>query len=94
MVGIGMGATDKGQPMQDAFNLDRLKVPVLDIMASGDFPAVRRYAPMRLMQITAADMHKSRQRIVPDSNHYFTDRGDALVEVIAAWLDENWPPAE
>lgn len=91
MVTIGMGATDKGQPMQDEFNLDKLEVPVLDVMASDDFNAVKRYAPMRLMQITHASIYKSKQRIVPDANHYFTDRGDALVEVISDWLDENWP---
>lgn len=94
MVMIGLGATDKGQPMQDAFNLDRLKVPVLDIMGLDDFPAVKRYAPMRMMQITAADIYRSKQRVIPDSNHYFTDRGDVLVEVIGEWLDEHWPAAE
>ena len=91
VVMIGMGATDKGQPMQDEFHLDELQVPVLDIMALGDFPAVRGYAPIRLVQIKSASLPMSRQRVIPDANHYFTNRGDALVEVIADWLDDNWP---
>ena len=91
MVMIGMGATDKGQPMQDEFHLDKLRVPVLDIMALEDFPAVRGYAPVRLVQIKSANLSMSRQRVIPGANHYFTNRGDALVEVIADWLDDYWP---
>ena len=91
VVMIGMGATDRGQPMQDEFHLDKLRVPVLDIMALNDFPAVRGYAPTRLVQIKTASRSMSRQRMVPGANHYFTDSGDALVEVIADWLDDNWP---
>ena len=91
VVMIGMGATDRGQPMQDEFHLDKLQVPVLDIMALDDFPAVRGYAPIRLVQIKSASRSMSRQRVVPGTNHYFTDSGDALVEVIADWLDDNWP---
>ena len=71
--------------------LDELQVPVLDIMALGDFPAVRGDAPIRLVQIKSASLPMSRQRVIPDANHYFTNRGDALVEVIADWLDDNWP---
>lgn len=91
VVMIGMGATDKGQPMQDAFHLDKLRIPVLDIMALDDFPAVRGYAPTRLVQIKSANLAMSRQRVIPGANHYFTDRGDAIVEAIADWLDHNWP---
>jgi alpha/beta superfamily hydrolase len=43
------------------------------------------------VQIKSASLPMSRQRVIPDANHYFTNRGDALVEVIADWLDDNWP---
>jgi alpha/beta superfamily hydrolase len=27
------------------------------------------------------------QLVIPDAGHYFVDRGDALVEAIAEWLE-------
>jgi len=86
-VGIGMGATDYKQPMQEAFPLDRLKMPVLDIYGGNEYPAVQRLAPQRLAQIQAAGHPKSAQHVVPDADHYFTDAGAPLVEAVATWLD-------
>lgn len=86
-VGIGMGATDYKQPMRKPFPLDKLTVPVLDVYAENDYPAVLRMAPARLSMIKSAGNKKSRQVMVESSDHYYTDRGEALVEVISAWLD-------
>ncbi len=86
-VGIGMGATDYKQPMKHGFPLDKLKVPVLDVYAEGDYPAVLKMAPQRLAQITAAGNAKSRQQVVKDSDHYYKDRGNALTSIIAQWLE-------
>jgi pimeloyl-ACP methyl ester carboxylesterase len=86
-VGIGMGATDAGQPMQEAFVLDRIKVPVLDVFAQRDFSAVRRLAEERREQMIRGGHPNSAQVVVPDADHYFVDRGDALVEVIGNWLN-------
>jgi len=36
---------------------------------------------------TAVPSPKSAQVIVPDANHYFTDKGDELVEPVAKWLN-------
>ena len=85
-VGLGMGATDYGQPMRKPFPLDRLTVPVLDLYGADEFSAVIRAAPQRLAQIEAAGNPLSRQVVLPDTEHYFTDRGDALVEAVADWL--------
>jgi pimeloyl-ACP methyl ester carboxylesterase len=86
-VGIGMGATDYKQPMKKPFPLAKIKVPVLDVYAANDYPAVLKMAPERWRNIKAAGNEKSRQVIVPDAAHYYVDRGDALTSVISDWLD-------
>jgi pimeloyl-ACP methyl ester carboxylesterase len=85
-VGIGMGATDYGQPMLEPFPLDSMKVPVLDIYGAGEFPAVIRMAPDRLRMMRKAGNPLSEQVVVPDADHYFHDRGDPLLDVISGWL--------
>lgn len=87
-VGLGMGATDYRQPMREPFPLARLRVPVLDAYGDGEFPAVLRKAPQRLQAMREAGHVKSRQQVIADADHYFTDRGDALVEAVADWLDD------
>lgn len=86
-VGIGMGATDTGQAMQEPFVLDRIRGPVLDVFAEGDFSAVRRLADERREQLVRGGHPSSAQVVIPDADHYFVDRGDVLVEVIGNWLD-------
>ena len=85
-VGVGMGATDYKQPMRHQFPLDKIKVPVFDVYAQNDFPAVIKMAPERLALIKKAGNKKSAQAVVEDSDHYYTDRGDVLTEVISDWL--------
>jgi len=85
-VGIGMGATDYRQPMPEPFPLDSLGVPVFDVYGADDYPAVHRLAPGRWQQIQKAGNPQSRQSVVTDADHYFTDRGDALTEAIGEWL--------
>ncbi len=86
-IGAGMGATDYQQKMAKPFPLDTMKVPVLDIYGDKEYPAVIRMAPIRLAGIKKAGNTKSKQVIVPDANHYFTDKGDELVAPIVEWLD-------
>lgn len=85
-IGVGMGSTDKGQPMHAPFPLEKIKVPVLDIRGEDDYPAVIRHAPRRLQNIQSAGNSKSQQRVVAKSDHYFTERGDALLVEVADWL--------
>lgn len=85
-IGIGMGATDYKQPMEKPFPLDKLTVPILDVYADGDYPAVLKMAPERLAMIKQAGNNKSEQIIVTDSAHYFEDRGEELTKVISQWL--------
>ena len=86
-VGIGMGATDYGQPMLEPFPLDGMKVPVLDVYGAEEFPAVIRMAPERLAMMRKAGSPHSEQIVVSDSDHYFHDRGAPLLEVVSTWLN-------
>ena len=86
-VGIGMGATDRGQPMREPFVLERMKMPILDLYGEDDYPAVRDLADVRLTAISRAGNGKSRQRQVAAANHDFVDRGEVLVRAVADWLD-------
>ena len=86
-IGIGMGSTDKGQPMRQPFPLEALKIPILDIRGEYDYPAVKRNAPRRWENIQKAGNPLSAQRVVKDARHYFTDHSDALLKEVANWLD-------
>ena len=86
-IGAGMGATDYKQPMEQAFPLPKMTIPVLDIYGDKEYPAVLRMAPGRLAMIKKAGNKKSKQVVVPDANHYFTDKGDELVAPVAEWLN-------
>jgi len=87
-IGLGMGATDYQQPMHQAFPLDWMHVPILDLYGEQDYPAVIRLAPGRKNMIDQAGHDKSRQMVLPAADHYFTDQGDALVGTVADWLDQ------
>ena len=86
-VGVGMGAVDYQQPMKKPFPLDQIKVPVLDVYGQEEYPAVLRGAPERLAAIQQAGNPRSKQVVVPRANHYFTDEGEALLDVVGAWLE-------
>lgn len=85
-IGIGMGATDYKQPMKHPFPLDKIKVPILDVYAENDYPAVLKMAPERLRLIKLGANSKSSQAVVKGADHYYVDKGDALMQVIEQWL--------
>jgi len=87
-IGIGMGAVDYKQPMLKPFPLEQIKLPVLDVFGHDEYPAVKRGAPERLAAIKKAGNKKSTQLTVPNANHYFTDQGEALLEVVTPWLND------
>ena len=87
-VGLGMGATDYRQPMHQPFPLDWMHVPILDLYGANEYPAVVRMAPSRKAMLEKAGNPKSRQQVLPDANHYFTDQGEPLVAAVADWLEQ------
>jgi len=87
-IGLGMGATDYQQPMHHPFPLDWMHVPILDLYGENEYPAVIRLAPARKEMMEKAGHPKSRQQVLPEADHYFTDQGEALVTAVADWLDK------
>ena len=85
-VGIGMGATDFGQPMLEPFPLERLSVPVLDLFGSEDYPAVLNAAPDRLAAIKAAGNSQSAQIVIDGADHFFEEYEDELVSAVSDWI--------
>ena len=84
-IGIGMGATDYQQPMRKAFPFNRIKVPLLNVYGSEDYPAVQKQ--VLALDPLLADMHPhSRQIRIDGAGHYFDDYNDELVATITAWL--------
>jgi len=85
-IGIGMGATDYQQPMAKPMPLDQLSIPVLDIYGAEEYPAVVRDAQQRMDYIRRAGNKKSKQTVVMGADHYFTEKGDELLEEVGEWM--------
>ena len=85
-IGIGMGAIDYKQPMAKPLPLHKLKVPILDLYGSDEYPAVIRGARQRLDDIKRAGNEKSKQMMVMSADHYFTEKGDELLEIVSEWM--------
>lgn len=86
-IGLGMGATDYMQPMKQPLPLEKINVPILDVYAENDYPAVKRMAAERLHLIHMAGNKKSDQVIIKAADHYYIDKGDELTQVIGDWLN-------
>ncbi|MBF2759110.1 MAG: DUF3530 family protein [Ectothiorhodospiraceae bacterium AqS1] len=91
-IGIGMGATDYRQPMREAFPLESMRVPILDLFGAEEYPGVLRAAPGRLAAIRTAANPFSAQRVIPAADHFFQDQEDALVDAVSQWL-ATLPPS-
>ena len=85
-IGIGMGATDVGQPMREPFPLAEMAVPVLDLFGDEDYPSVPGKAPGRLAAIRTAGHPRSAQRMFPGADHFFRDMDEELVDAVVDWL--------
>ena len=85
-IGIGMGATDVGQPMREPFPLVEMAVPVLDLFGDEDYPSVPGKAPDRLAAIRTAGHPRSAQRMIPGADHFFRDMDEELVDAVVDWL--------
>lgn len=85
-IGVGMGSTDKGQPLPNPLPLEKTPVPVLDIRGEYDYPSVHGHAAERWKHMQQAGNALSRQRVIKDADHYFTNRGEVLLNAVADWL--------
>jgi hypothetical protein len=80
--------------MLEPFPLASMSVPILDIYGAEEFPAVLKMAPERLGQLQEASNPLSTQIVAPDADHYFSDQGQSLLELVSGWLDTLATSAE
>ncbi len=86
-VAMGLGTTDYGQDLKTPFAMGNMTIPVLDIYGSEEFPR-----PLAMLKDRQAMLDKngnpgSTQIAVEGADHYFHDKGDALTEKVAEWLN-------
>ena len=86
-IGMGIGATDKDQEIIEAFPFDKMSVPILDIYGEKEYPQVIETAAQRQALIQKGGNSASRQMVLPEANHYFTDKGNELTAVVGSWLN-------
>ena len=92
-IGIGMGATDYKQPMRQPFPYARIKVPLLNIVGSEDYPAVQLQA-RELESMLDELPGGSAQRRIEGAGHYFDDQNEELLEAITGWLAQIAPSGD
>jgi pimeloyl-ACP methyl ester carboxylesterase len=75
--------------MIEEFPFDNMKVPILDIYGSEDFPAVLRMAAERASLIKQGGNAKSAQVVVKGADHYYQKQADVeqLGAEISKWLE-------
>lgn len=62
-----------------------IKVPVLDLYGANDLPQVLAGAKSRLASLKGNA--KSRQVVIPDTDHFFAGREEAMVKAVKDFLD-------
>jgi pimeloyl-ACP methyl ester carboxylesterase len=87
VVAIGLSTAANGpEVMQPALMLKAVRVPVLDIYGANDLHEVLSFNAARRDAAAAAGNKGYAQVRVPDTDHFFTDRYDALKQQVLDWL--------
>lgn len=88
LITIGILAREFLQPAVDLPSLlARVEIPVLDIYGRNDFPEVVNRAHERRIAVTGQEDSIYEQRVIDGADHYFTDREQQLLGVVAEWLE-------
>lgn len=69
----------------DAIIYDRIKAPVLDLYGAHDLPQVLAGAATRKASLQGRP--NSKQVMIPDTDHFFADREDAMIQAVKDFLD-------
>ena len=86
-VAIGMSALAKDPRMDVIKSLSKINVPVLDIYGDEDLDGVIMTIDERADSAKKAGNKNFTQLEIKDSNHFFDNQDDALIEAVANWLD-------
>lgn len=88
LVAIGMSAQHTQAQINSAESLKAIKIPVLDIYGSRDFPTVLETADIR--QLGASNNQAYKQVVIADAYHFFdhTDHERQLLRKVSEWLEQ------
>ena len=64
---------------------DGIKAPVLDLYGANELPRVLEGAAQRKASLKGNAA--SKQVVIPDTDHFFADREDAMVKAVKDFLD-------
>lgn len=84
---LGAGATDYRQEIQTDFPFAKMRVPILDLYGSNEFPRPMAMLPERKELLNQGGNTQSLQRSLPGADHYFHESGASLTQAVADWLN-------
>ncbi|MDY6980126.1 MAG: DUF3530 family protein [Pseudomonadota bacterium] len=92
-VGIGMNQSDIDS-MDNATNLEKITIPVLDLYGSQDLDGVMASVKKRATGAARAGNDNYRQVEIEGADHFFNGRADTLVKRVYSWIDRHAPGEE
>lgn len=84
---VGMSAGIRNSEILNLDNVQKIKLPMLDLYGSDDLEEVLVTAPQRRAAKSAADAESYTQQQVDGANHFFQGHEDDLVEAASGWLE-------
>jgi len=87
VVAIGMSAQHLQPHINSAESLKQIRIPVLDLFGSKDFPAVLRTVELR----ADAGAHNPGyvQQVIEGAYHFFDYREDEMLQAVQQWLEQT-----
>ena len=92
-VGIGMNQSEI-EIMDNATNLEKITIPVLDLYGSQDLDGVTASVKKRATGAARAGNDNYRQVEIEGADHFFNGRADTLVKRVYSWIDRHAPGEE
>lgn len=92
-VGIGMNQS-KIDKMDNAHNLQKITIPVLDLYGSQDLDGVMASVKKRAQGAAKASNKNYRQLEIEGADHFFNGMADTLVKRVYSWIDRHAPGEE
>lgn len=87
-VGIGMNRSSSNK-MDNATNLRKINIPVLDMYGSRDLEGVLASVKKRAQGANKAGNKNYQQVKIEGADHFFNGKADTLVDQVHTWLDHH-----
>ncbi len=91
-IGIGMAAGGADKRMDDAYSIERIHTPMLDLYGEKDLPWVMKTRNERQQAAIKSGNKAYSQQQIPEAGHFYEGYEDPLIEVVADWLNAQIKP--